>query len=111
MSTTIRFIDAFKILLASGWITLPDGTIVKPTFGDYLDSIAGETPIFMTIGIDPLTIRAFDSYKNDPITIDNTGLWTIVDTNHQTLSFFTNPLPSPAVTSSYWPTNGDQDEP
>ena len=111
MATSIRFRDAFNTLLASGFITTRDGTKITPRFGDYLDSIAGETPVFMTIGVDPAPVRAFSSDTNDPISVSDDGYMTLVDTNGQSLSFIAVPLPVPAVTSSCWPTNGDQFEP
>lgn len=98
----LKFRDAFNILLSCGtWVT-PDGTVLSPRFGDYLDCIAGETPVFMTIGITAWDIRAFSSDANPTVTVDDTGYMQLVDDRGTWWRIFANPLPPPGP-SLWWP--------
>ena len=92
--STLPWKTVYENLLNSPTFTLLGGGTIKPRFGDYLDTIAGEVDVFMVIGEDP-NPRSFRTTDNDPVPVDINGYMTFVDTNHQTITFLAIPLPPP----------------
>ena len=104
MAVTMHFRDAFSILLNCGtWVT-PDGTVLQPRFGDYLDCISGETPVFMTLGTTVWDMRIFDSNTNMSVTMDDNNFLQLQDTNGRWLAIYANkdlkPITGP---TKWWP--------
>ena len=112
MSKLIPWRDAYEILIDSAtFIVSGSGASVHPVFGDYLDAIAGEVQVFMTIQ-DGMTLRAFPTNVNvnDPVPVDDNGYMKFVDSNGQWMSILATPLPPPGPDMKY-ASDADASEP
>lgn len=112
MSTTLPWRQVYDSMLASPtFIVSGSGQSVRPTFGDYLDTIAGEVDVFMTIGTDPYLMQIYRTCQNDPVTVDDNGYYVFKNTNSGTISLMINPLPLPGPDSDFQNTGDATVEP
>jgi hypothetical protein len=111
MSTTIPWRQVYDSMLASPtFIVSGSGASITPRFGDYLDTIAGEVDVFMTIGDDPYLMQTYRTCQNDPVTFISTytgsfnissGSLVFKNTGGGTITLTINPLPPPGPDSDF----------
>lgn len=102
MATSIKFLEGLKKIWDSGALILPDGKMVYPTLGNYLDCVTGETPVFMTLGNNEYNLVVFSSTNNGVMTIEDDGRLTLLDINGRKFTYGLRTLPTPGP-SSWWP--------
>lgn len=102
MATSIKFLDALKLIWDSGVLIMPDDSVVYPVLGNYLNCVSGATPVFMMLGSNEYDIVAFNSNDNGYVTIEDDGRMTLVDTRGRRFTYGLRTLVPP--TKSYnWP--------
>jgi hypothetical protein len=102
MATSIKFLDALKLIWDSGVLIMPDDSVVYPNLGNYLNCVSGATPVFMTLGSNEYDLIVFNSNDNGYVTIEDDGRMTLVDTRGRRFTYGLRTLVAP--TKSYnWP--------
>jgi len=102
MATTIKFLQALDKIWNSGALVLENGTLVYPSFGNYLDCVGGETPVFMTLGTNEFDLIVFSSTNNPTMTIEDDGRLSLLDIRGRKFTYGLRDLPPPGP-SRPWP--------
>lgn len=106
MATSIKFLDALKLIWDSGVLIMPDDSVVYPNLGNYLNCVSGATPVFMTLGSNEFDIVVFNSENNAYVTIEDDGRMTLLDTRGRRFTYGLRTLVAPS--ESYpWPRGTD----
>lgn len=102
MATSIKFLDALKRIWDAGALFLPNGKMIYPNLGNYIDCVSGETPVFMTLGTNEYDLVAFSSADNPIVTIEDDGRMTLLDTRGRRFTYGLRTLPAPSIAYP-WP--------
>jgi hypothetical protein len=108
------------MLASPTFIVSGSGESIRPHFGDYLDTIAGEVDVFMTIGTNPYLMQIYRTCQNDPVPFISTytgsfnissGSLVFKNTGGGTITLTINPLPLPGPDSDFQNTGDATVEP